>query len=177
MATGDFTPNGPGFGPGYGQPGGYPPVPGWGQQVGAGLRPGGLGRRFWARFVDGVLVGIVAFLLSWFVFDDNYPFLVTGLFSGALTFGYFILFEVTRGATPGKSMVGLAVRGPDGVSKPTVKQSAIRNAFTLLTTLIPYLGGLVGFVAYVVIAVTISASPTKQGKHDELAGGTRVVRA
>ncbi|MBS9535011.1 RDD family protein [Mycobacterium sp. M1] len=154
MTTGGITPNGPGF----------------------TARPGGLGRRFWARLVDGVLVTIVAFVLSLFVFDDDYPFLVTGLFSGVLMFGYFILFEVTRGATPGKSMFGLTVRGPDGVSKPTLRESAIRNAFTLLTTLIPYLGGLIGFVAYVVIAVTISASPTKQGKHDELAGGTRVIR-
>lgn len=29
----------------------------------------------------------------------------------------------------------------------------------------------------VFIAVTISGSPTKQGKHDELAGGTQVVKA
>ncbi|WP_422227238.1 hypothetical protein [Mycobacterium sp.] len=35
----------------------------------------------------------------------------------------------------------------------------------------PYIGGLLAFIAYVIIAVTISGSPTKQGKHDELAGG------
>jgi len=35
---------------------------------------------------------------------------------------------------------------------------------------------LLAFIAYVVIAVTISGSPTKQGKHDELAGGTQVVK-
>jgi hypothetical protein len=28
----------------------------------------------------------------------------------------------------------------------------------------------------VVIATTISSSPTKQGKHDELTGGTQVVK-
>ena len=33
-----------------------------------------------------------------------------------------------------------------------------------------------GPIAYIVIAVTISGSPTKQGKHDELAGGTQVVK-
>ena len=31
-------------------------------------------------------------------------------------------------------------------------------------------------VANVVIAVTINGSPTKQGKHDEIAGGTQVVK-
>jgi hypothetical protein len=54
-----------------------------------------------------------------------------------------------------------------------VRESAIRNAWTLFP-IVPYLGGL---LAIVLIAGTISASPTKQGKHDELAGGTEVVRA
>jgi hypothetical protein len=31
-------------------------------------------------------------------------------------------------------------------------------------------------IAIIVIAVTINSSPTKQGKHDELAGGTQVVK-
>lgn len=177
MTTGDFDPNGPGYSSGYGQPGAYPPPQGWGQPSAWGQKPGGLGRRFWARLLDGVFIYIVAIVLSLFFFDDDYPFLVTGLFSGVLTFGYFILFEVTWGATPAKRLLGLAVRGPDGVSKPTLAQSAIRNAFTLLGAVVPYLAGLLAFVAYVVIAVTISASPTKQGKHDELAGGTRVIRA
>lgn len=176
MTTGDFGPNGPGYGPGYGQPGGYPPPQqGWGQPPAWGQKPGGLGRRFWARLLDGVLVSIVAFFLSVFLFSDDYPFLVTGLFSGVLTYGYFVLFEVTQGATPAKRLLGLTVYGPDGVSKPTLGQSATRNAFTLLAV-VPYLGPLLAFVAYVVIAVTISGSPTKQGKHDELAGGTRVTR-
>jgi hypothetical protein len=52
----------------------------------------------------------------------------------------------------------------------------MRNSFTLLTVF-PYLGTLLAIIAYIVIAVTISGSPTKQGKHDELAGGTQVVKA
>ncbi|BBZ23136.1 RDD family protein [Mycolicibacter hiberniae] len=193
MTTGDFGPNGPGYGPGYGsngpgygpqgpgygpgygQPGGYPPPQAWGPPPGPAQRPGGLLRRFWARVLDGMLVGVVSFFLSVFVFSDDYPFLVTGLFSGALTFGYFVLFEVTQGATPAKRLLGLHVRGPDGVSKPTAAQSALRNSFTLLAV-VPYVGPLLAFIAYIVIAVTISGSPTKQGKHDELAGGTRVTR-
>jgi hypothetical protein len=39
-----------------------------------------------------------------------------------------------------------------------------------------YLGPLPAFIAYVVIAVTISGSPTKWGTHDELAGDTPVVK-
>ena len=36
--------------------------------------------------------------------------------------------------------------------------------------------GLLGFVVYQVIGITISDSPTRQGIHDRLAGGTYVVR-
>jgi uncharacterized RDD family membrane protein YckC len=138
-------------------------------------QPGGLGRRFFARVIDGILVNIVAFFLSIFLFDRDYWFLVTGLFSGVLMFGYFVLFEVTNGASLGKRLLGLAVRGAGGAPKPDAGQSAIRNSFTLLAV-VPYIGPLLAFVAYVVIAVTISGSPTKQGKHDELAGGTQVVK-
>lgn len=180
MTSGNFGPDSPGYGPQYGQPGGYPPPqswgapqPSWGLQP--GTRPGTLGRRFVARVLDGVLVGVISTVLSVFVFSDDYPFLVTGLFSGVLTFGYFVLFEVTQGATPAKRLLGLSVHAPDGVSKPTAKESALRNAFSLLAV-IPYLGPLLAFVAYAVIAITINASPTKQGKHDELAGGTWVTR-
>ena len=48
-------------------------------------------------------------------------------------------------------------------TQPTAQQSAIRNSFTLLSV-IPWLGGLLAVVAYIVIAVTINNSPTKQGK-------------
>ncbi|MDH6193942.1 putative RDD family membrane protein YckC [Mycobacterium frederiksbergense] len=162
MTTGDYQ---PGFGE-YGQPGGYPPP--YGAQV-----AGGLTRRFFARVIDGIIVGIVAFVLSFFT-DSLESLWVTGLFTGLLTFVYFVGFEVAQGATPGKKMLGLAVHGP-GTPKPTAKQSAIRNAFTLLT-IIPLAGGFLAVIAMIVIAVTISASATKQGKHDELAGGTQVVR-
>lgn len=193
MTTGDYDPNAynqpQGFPPPpppppgqYGQPGGYPPPPNpYGQQPGyppppvpGGQQPGSLGLRFAARLIDGIFVGIVAFLLA-FLFHASSNILVTGLFSGLLTFIYFVAFEVTQGWTPAKKLLGLSVHGPGGAPKPDVKQSAIRNSFTLLSV-IPYIGGLLAFIAYIVIAVTINNSPTKQGKHDELAGGTQVVK-
>lgn len=193
MTPGDVPPNGDGYNPGYGpeyaagynpgypQTSGLPPAPGWGQlppwqhqPVVVGT-PAGLGRRFWARVIDGMICGAVGSLLSFFVFPEHYPFLVTGLFSGVLIFGYFVLFETNSGATPGKRLFKLRVYGPDGLSTPTAGQSAIRNLFTLLQ-MVPYLGPLLFFATGVVIAVTIKDSPTKQGKHDELAGGTQVIR-
>ncbi|BBZ75912.1 hypothetical protein MANY_12490 [Mycolicibacterium anyangense] len=191
MTTGDYDPNAygqpQGFPPPpppppgqYGPPGGsYPPPnpygqPGYPPPPLPGVAPGGLGLRFAARLIDGIFVGIVALVLA-FAFHATSNILVTGLFSGLLTFAYFVAFEVTQGWTPAKKLLGLSVRGPGGAAKPNVQQSAIRNSFTLLSV-IPYIGGLLAFIAYIVIAVTINNSPSKQGKHDELAGGTQVVK-
>jgi uncharacterized RDD family membrane protein YckC len=162
MTPADFDPNSPEYG--------YSPQ--WSR-----AQPAGLGLRFFARLIDGILVNIVVFALSIFLFDRDYWWLVTGLFSGVLMFGYFVLFEVTQGATPGKRLLGLAVHGPGAAPKPDVTQSAIRNSFTLLAVFPYYIGSLLAVIAYIVIAVTISGSPTKQGKHDELAGGTQVVKS
>lgn len=157
----------------YGPPGGY--YPGY-PQVGYGYasHPGGLGARFGARVIDGFLVGILSFLIA-LLFDASSNIMVTGLFSGLLTFIYFVALEVTQGKSLGKKLLGLSVRGAGGAAKPDFKQSAIRNSWTLLP-IVPYVGGLLGVIAIIVIAVTISNSPTKQGKHDELAGGTQVVK-
>lgn len=162
MTSADFEPNVPP----YRYPAGSPQRP--------YVHPGGLWTRFFARLIDGIVVNIVVFLLTLFFFADHWWF-VTGLFSGVLMFGYFVLFEVTQGASLGKRLLGLSVLGPGGLPRPTVSQSAIRNSFTLLAV-VPYVGPLLAFAVYVVIAMTINASPCKQGKHDELAGGTQVIK-
>ncbi len=138
------------------------------------VEAGGLLPRFFARVIDGLLVAIVGVLVG--IATDTWSnIMVTGLFTGLLMFVYFVAFEVTKGWTPGKKVLGLYVHGPAGTPKPDLQQSAIRNAFTLLP-IVPFVGGLLGVIAIIVIAVTISGSPTRQGKHDELAGGTQVVK-
>jgi uncharacterized RDD family membrane protein YckC len=177
--------------PGYGPPPGYPPPPlGYAPvpnpygapggyypgnpPVGFGT-PGGLWVRLGARLIDGFGVGIVAYLIS-LLFEGNSRYFAAGVFGGLLTFAYFALFESQMGRTPGKALLGLRVHGPGGVPKPTIQQAATRNAFLLLN-LLPCLGGILSFAAWVYIAVTIENSPTKQGKHDEMAGGTQVVKS
>ena len=127
-----------------------------------------------ARVIDGIIVGIVSSVLV-VVTDTMTNYWFTGLFSGLLTFVYFLALETTQGWTVGKKVLGLSVHGPGGAPKPTAQESAIRNSWTLLA-IIPFIGGLLELIAIVVIAVTINNSPTKQGKHDELAGGTQVVK-
>jgi uncharacterized RDD family membrane protein YckC len=138
------------------------------------VEAGRLSTRFFARVIDGVIVGIVG-SIAVFAVDMQSSIMVTGLFTGVLMFIYFVAFEVTQGWTPGKKLLGLSVHGPAGAPKPDLQQSAIRNSFTLLP-IVPFIGGLLGVIAIVVIAVTISGSATKQGKHDELAGGTQVLK-
>jgi uncharacterized RDD family membrane protein YckC len=162
MTSADFEPDAPS----YRYPAGSPQRP--------YVNPGDLVPRFFARLIDGILVNIAVFVLSLFIFRDHW-FLATGLFSGVLMFGYFVLLEVTQGASVGKRLLGMRVLGSGGRPRPVLSQSAIRNSFTLLAA-VPYVGSLLAFIAYVVIAVTINASPCKQGKHDELAGGTQVIK-
>lgn len=163
MTSADFDPNSTRY---DGPPAGSPQRP--------YVHPGGLAPRFFARLIDGVVVNIVVCVLTTLFFPD-YWFMVTGIFSGVLMFGYFVLLEVTQGASLGKRLLGLSVLGPGGRPKPDVSQSAIRNSFTLLAV-VPYLGPLLAFIAYILIAVTINASPCKQGRHDDLAGGTQVIK-
>ena len=98
-APGDFNPQ-PGQ---YGGPGGYP-------SAGSG-EPGGLLLRWVARIIDGILFGIVSWVLI-LITDSLSNFWVTGLFTGLLMFVYFVAFEVSIGSTPGKKLLGLSVHGP-----------------------------------------------------------------
>lgn len=194
MTTGDYDPNAYGQQPGstpppppqpYGPPGGYPPPNPYGQQPGyppvpgplSGGHPGGLGLRFAARLIDGIITGIAIALISIpFYGNGNFNYFA-GVLLALLPFAYFVAFEVSQGWTPGKKLLGLSVHGPGGAPKPTAQQSAIRNAFMLLPIIPFIIGWLLGVAAEIFIAVTINNSPTKQGKHDELAGGTQVIKS
>lgn len=91
----------------------------------------------------------------------------------AITLGYYVFLETTRGATVGKMLLNLEVRNQAG-AYPTAEQSLKRNAFYALS-IIPFLGGLLQLAAVIYIAVTISQNPNNRGWHDEFAE-TVVVR-
>ncbi|RZL72210.1 MAG: RDD family protein [Rhodococcus sp. (in: high G+C Gram-positive bacteria)] len=146
-------------------------------------RPGDLLPRLGARVIDGLIVGIpmavVTAVIS-LVLGSFLGSVLGAILTAAAAVGYFVFLETTRGQTLGKQILNLRVEGPNG-GLPTQQQSLTRNGFYVLSALagFPFLGflfGLLGVVAAVVIGVTINSSPTKQGKHDELAGGTRVVQ-
>jgi uncharacterized RDD family membrane protein YckC len=106
---------------------------------------------------------------------------ISGVITAALYLGYFTLMESRNGQTLGKMLLKLQTQGPDGAT-PTTEQALKRNFWVALGILgvIPVvgapIGGLAELVIVIVIAVTISNSPTRQGWHDNLAGGTKVVK-
>ncbi|NTY63993.1 RDD family protein [Mycolicibacterium sphagni] len=137
-------------------------------------QPATLTSRCAARLVDGVIVLVFAMIVRAPIHIGQGLY-VTALVFGVLTFAYFLVYETTQGCTLGKKLIGICVLGPDSAPRPTVRQSAVRNAFTLLSV-IPYVGALFSMTAYILIASTIASDAGKQGMHDRLAGGTRVVK-
>lgn len=175
------------FGPAYGPAGGF------GQ-------PADLGVRFVARLIDSVLVGLVTAILGGVVAAGlalgSHASLLSGwgwggtsrtanavsaVISAAISLGYFTVMESRRGQTLGKMIFKLQTQGPGG-GHPTTEQALKRNAFTAIPIIgaVPFLGpvsSLLSLVAVITIAVTIHRNTaTHQGWHDELAGGTTVVR-
>ena len=151
----------------------------WGPQQPMGAAYGGLLKRFGARLIDGLLVGLTLAVL----FSLLPGFDPTGLLYSALAtllyYGYFVVLESSRGCTLGKQLLGLRVAGPAGDSPVAPDASARRNAWMLLALLsgLPVIGVLAGLVyvgIVVAIAVTIASDARNQGLHDRF-GGTVVL--
>jgi uncharacterized RDD family membrane protein YckC len=174
----------------------YPSAPGYGAAPSGVGQPGELGVRFVARLIDGIIVGIVVAILNAIIVvglfglsGGGYGFsmgaswaagAISSIISAGLYLGYFTFMESRNGQTVGKMIFKLQTQGPDG-AKPTTEQSVRRNLWVALGILgvIPFLGiigSLLELAAVIAIAVTISNSPTRQGWHDNFAGGTRVVK-
>ena len=94
-------------------------------------------RRIFAFVIDAVIVGVILVVAAVFVAIPTFVFSGTagltsvfaGVFSilaGIILFLYFIVAEVSRGATVGKGAMHLKVVGPRG-GNPTLFQSLVRN--------------------------------------------------
>lgn len=135
--------------------------------------PGDLLPRVGARVIDLLIVSAASLVLV-LGLDVSNQWLAPQV---VLYYAYFVLLDAYVGTTVGKRFLHLRVTGPRG-DKPTLKQAAIREAFILLDMIrIPWVGSPLSLIAWVVIIVTIQKSPTKQGMHDRIAGGTHVIEA
>lgn len=188
---GNYPPPGGGYPP---PGGGYPPPPQYGAPMGgapgmpgSGVgQPGALGDRFLARFIDGLIVGVVVVIATFVLAFISDSWLLNGFLSAivtaALYLGYFGYLESTRGQTVGKQVMKLKVFGPDRVSNPTLEQAIRRNLYMGFGVLriIPIVGGilsgLASLAAVILIVVQISNDPQRQHWFDKFAGGTQVIK-
>jgi uncharacterized RDD family membrane protein YckC len=127
--------------------------------------------RLAARLVDTAAATVLNVGLG-YVMGFGFVWVIVG---AAMTLTYFVFCDALLGATPGKFALGLRVVGRDG-ARPSLKQALIRESFTVVGA-IPFVGPPLLLAACIWIAKTIRSNPSRQGKHDLLAGGTRVVRA
>lgn len=167
----DFPPPPPGSNP-------PPPPPPPGQQP--GLQPVGPWPRFFARLIDGLVlffpIAIIGSVIGGGLVSSGVQGFIAGIVTTALTFGYFVFMETSRGQSVGKMALGFKVIGPDG-GLPTSEQSMRRNAYVLLSVIPTAIGGFLAIIAAIVIGTTIANDPFKRGWHDNFAGGTAVVRS
>jgi uncharacterized RDD family membrane protein YckC len=162
-------------------------------------QPADLLTRFLAKLIDGILLGVaysivvvtIVFGAIFSAASGGFGFgtgrgylasLVGSIVTVAIFLGYYAFMESSRGQTVGKMLVKIEVRGPDG-GRPTLEQAVKRNIYfaASLLGIVPIIGGLLSsvasIVAVVMIAVTINSNTaTRQGWHDEFAGGTSVIK-
>ncbi len=155
-------------------------------QTAAGQIPGDLPARLIARLIDTALLSLIGYPLD-AAFDLGHLF---PLIQAVAIYAYSVPLDAYVGTTLGKRLLGLRVIGPTG-ERPRITQAAIRESFMLvgLVAFIPFVVGVVAFgtattvgqvltlIVWISIGVTIGKNPAKQGKHDALAGGTRVIKA
>ena len=158
-------------------------VPAAGSGVG---QPGSLLDRFLARLIDGILIGVIIFIVNLVLAMVSDSWILTSLVSAVITaalyLGYFAYLESNRGQTLGKQVMKLKTFGPDGTSNPTMEQAIRRNIWTALgiAGIIPIVGPLIGalaqLAAVILIAVNINSDPRRQHWFDKFAGGTQVLK-
>ena len=132
--------------------------------------------RFGARLIDGVINGIVLFIIWWAVFDSNnantYGITIVSFMLVAL---YEIGFITLKGATPGKMVFRLkVVQVSDGSSPPSGSIAAKRYGPSLLSV-VPFLGSILYLIVLGLSLYWLSADPDRQSIFDR-SGKTYVVR-
>jgi len=150
------------------------------QELGSEI-PAGIRIRFAAAFFDGLLLGMVINLM---VFLLN---LTTGIFGGIsnpvtslaifytfsllLVAAYFIYFDITKGATLGKSIYGLRVVDISTGQNLNIGKATLREVVMRVVGTLPF----VGLLFYIINFFVTMSSPTKRGIHDKLANSQVLV--
>jgi uncharacterized RDD family membrane protein YckC len=102
----------------------------------------GVGPRFLALLIDGIIVGVVAGIINVAAGSGGDPsrIVVSGSITGILAILYFIVMEATMGATVGKLVMGLRVVRDNG-APISWGESIVRNLLRIVDGLFAYLVG------------------------------------
>ena len=140
-------------------------------EVITGERHVSVGLRFVAVLIDGIIFFILGYLIALITGQTTTGgFMLTGapaFIWYILNIAYYILMEGYMGATIGKLVIGLKVQMEDG-SPCTISASVIRNLLRIVDAL-PFI------VPYLVGAIMVWSSPTRQRLGDRVAK-THVVK-
>ena len=141
------------------------------------------GRRVVATLVDGLVFGVLSFILTWLFGTEttasttttstgtssfSYTSLSTGgslvLFLAVI--GYYVLMEGLLGRTVGKMVTGIRVVREDGTTPPGIGAAVLRTLCRIVDGLFGYL---VGFI--------IVLAGDRRRRLGDMAAKTQVVRA
>lgn len=108
-----------------------------------GANYAGLGSRILAYIVDSLLLGVVALVFAFVLFQvaPATNRVVIQLIFFAVTLAYFIYFEGSSGQTPGKSAVNIAVVTENN-EPMTYGTATVRNVLRIVDGLFLYLVGI-----------------------------------
>lgn len=126
--------------------------------------------RFIALLIDCIPLSIIAYIIFWFAIVPTSVTAASGLILifpfllGILALLYFIIMEVTMGATVGKKILGLEVQMTNG-SKVTYEKSFIRN----ISKLYPL------FLILDWLVAIVTPGPDPHQKYTDRIAGTTVV--
>jgi uncharacterized RDD family membrane protein YckC len=130
----------------------------------------GIGLRLVATIIDWVVLFVIMYVVALAtgnVGEAGFEMQGTPALLGfVLWFLYYVAMEATTGATLGKMAVGIRVVRADGASPIGWGPSIIRNVLRIVDGLFVYLIG----------AVLVMTSPTKQRLGDRVAGTVVVKR-
>ena len=139
---------------------------------------GTAGARLGARIIDAIIVIIPTFILAAVMLDtddltsgSNFGFALLGLIIGIL---YEVGFVATRGATPGKSILGLKVITEDGQDPPGWGPAFMRW-LPALVGILGTIGSVLSLILAIASGVMISSDDENRSVPDRV-GKTRVIR-
>jgi len=140
-----------------------------------------LGDRFFARFVDSIMISImirflimVPFIFILFIQKDLYGLIITLFIELAALIGYFVIYPYKHnGQTLGKKWCKLKVVALDGSNLPWWRL-LIREFFSIIMVLIG--ANFIGVLAYLwFLTYLLALTKEKRALHDIIAG-TQVVK-